>query len=57
VFDEIAGSTDLFVSYAIGLREAARRDNRERVHAYLGDISKQFISARDAYNRIEHSQS
>jgi hypothetical protein len=52
VFDEIAGSADLLVSYAIGLREAARRDDRERVHAYLGDISKQFISARDAYNRI-----
>jgi hypothetical protein len=52
VFDEIAESADLLESYAIGLREAARRDDRDRVHAYLGDIARQFISARDAYNRI-----
>jgi hypothetical protein len=52
VFDEIAGSADLLVSYAIGLREAARRDDRDRVHSYLSDISKQFCSARNAYYRI-----
>jgi hypothetical protein len=52
VFDEIAGSADLIESYAICLREAARRDDRDRVHAYLGNIATQFISARDAYYRI-----
>jgi hypothetical protein len=52
VFDEIAGSADLLVSYAIGLHEAARRGDRVRVHSYLGDVVKCVTDARGAYGRI-----
>jgi hypothetical protein len=52
VFDEIAGSADLLVSLAIGLTEAARRDDRVRVHGYLSDIVRCVADARGAYGRI-----
>jgi hypothetical protein len=52
VFDELAGTADLLESFAIGLREAARRADRVRAHGYLSDIGKQFASARGAYARI-----
>jgi hypothetical protein len=52
VFDEIAGSADLIESFAIGLREAARRGDRVRVHGYLADVGRCFKDARGAYARI-----
>jgi hypothetical protein len=52
VFDEIAGSADLIESFAIGLREAARRGDRVRVHGYLSDLVRCAADARGAYARI-----
>ena len=53
VFDEIAGSADLIESFAIGLREAARRGDRVRVHGYLADVgARASTDARGAYARI-----
>jgi hypothetical protein len=52
VFDELAGTADLIESYAIGLKEAARRDDRLRVHGYLSDIVRFVANARGAYERI-----
>jgi len=52
VFDELASTADLIESFAIGLREAARRDDRVRAHGYIADIVKCVAAARDAYGRI-----
>jgi hypothetical protein len=52
VFDELATTADLLESYAIGLREAARRDDRGRAHGYLSDIVRCVADARGAYGRI-----
>ncbi len=52
VFDELASTADLIESFAICLREAARRDDRSRVHGYLVDIVRCVGSARGAYGRI-----
>ena len=52
VFDEIAGTADLIESFAIGLREAARRGDRVRVHGYISDIVRCVADARGAYGRI-----
>src|ERR1700733_12075067 len=49
VFDEIAGTADLIESFAIGLREAARRGDRVRVHGYISDIVRCVADARGAY--------
>jgi hypothetical protein len=52
VFDELAGTADFIESLAIGLKEAARRDDRVRVHSYLVDIVQCVATARGAYGRI-----
>jgi hypothetical protein len=52
VYGEIAGNADLIESFAIGLKEAARRDDRERVHGYLADIVRCIADVRGAYGRI-----
>jgi hypothetical protein len=52
VFGEMAGTADLIESLAIGLREAARRDDRARVHGYVADIVRCATEVRDAYGRI-----
>jgi hypothetical protein len=52
VFDELAGTADLIESYAICLKEAARRDDRVRAHSYLADIVRCVATARGAYSRI-----
>jgi hypothetical protein len=52
VFDELAGTADFIESLAIGLKEAARRDGRVRVHSYLVDIVQCVAAARGAYGRI-----
>ena len=52
VFDELAGTADLIESFAICLKEAARRDDRVRVHGYIADIVRCVSDARGAYGRI-----
>jgi hypothetical protein len=52
VFDEIASTADLIESFAIGLREAARRADRVRVHGYIADVVRCGNEARGAYGRI-----
>jgi hypothetical protein len=52
VYDEIAETADFIESFAIGLREAARRGDRPRVHAYTVDIAKCDNDIRNAYGRI-----
>jgi hypothetical protein len=52
VFDELAEIADLIESFAIGLREAARRADRVRAHGYICDIGRCFGDARSAYARI-----
>jgi hypothetical protein len=52
VFDEIAATADLIQSFSIGLLEAARRADRDRVHGYIADIVRCGNDARGAYARI-----
>jgi hypothetical protein len=52
VFDELAGTADFLESYAVCLKEAARRADRVRAHGYLSDIARCFADARSAYARI-----
>jgi hypothetical protein len=52
VFDELAGVADYIESFAICLKEAARRDDRVRVHGYIADIVQCVTAARGAYGRI-----
>ena len=52
VFDDLAGTADLIESYAICLKEAARRDDRSRVHGYLVEIVGCVGSARAAYGHL-----
>jgi hypothetical protein len=52
VFDELAGIADLIESLSIGLKEAARRDDKQRAHGYLVDILKYVGGARGAYCRL-----
>jgi hypothetical protein len=52
VFDEIVGTADLIESFAICLKEAARRADRVRVHGYIADIVRRVTYARGAYGRI-----
>lgn len=54
IFDELAGTADLIKSFAIGLREAARRDDRQRVHGYLVDLVRCVGDARGAYARVSN---
>lgn len=52
IFDELAGAADFLESYAVCLKEAARRADRVRAHGYLADIARCFAGARSAYARI-----
>jgi hypothetical protein len=52
IYDDLTVDADFLESFAIGLREAARRDDRARVHSYLTDIVQCVSRARDAYGRI-----
>lgn len=52
LFDNLAATADLIESFAICLKEAARRDDRQRVHSYLGDIFRCVADARGAYGRV-----
>jgi hypothetical protein len=50
VFDQIVGTADLLESFAICFKEAARRDDRVRVHGYIADIVQCVTAARGAYD-------
>ena len=52
VFDELASTADLIESFAICLKEAARRDDRVRVHGYVADLVRCVNDARGAYGRV-----
>jgi hypothetical protein len=52
VFDEIASTADLIESYAISLKEAARRDERVSVHTYFADIVRCGAELRRADDRL-----
>jgi hypothetical protein len=52
VFGELASVADLIESFAVCLREAARRDDRVRVHGYVCDLARCIADARGAYGRI-----
>jgi hypothetical protein len=52
IFDELAGAANFLESYAVCLKEAARRADRVRAHGYLSDIARCFADARGAYARI-----
>jgi hypothetical protein len=51
-FEELTGVADLIESFAIGLKEAARRSDSVRVHGYIADLVRCVADARDAYRRI-----
>jgi hypothetical protein len=52
VFEELAGVADYVESFAICLKEAARRDDRVRAHGYICDLVRCVANARGAYARI-----
>jgi hypothetical protein len=52
VFEEIYGSGDRLESFAICLKEAARRADRVRVHGYICDLIRTANGLREPYSRI-----
>jgi hypothetical protein len=52
VFEEIFSAADLIESFAIGLKEAARRGDQVRVHGYFADIVEYGAALRRADARL-----